>query len=596
MSSRGPQSAYSSHPTSPTAAPARYDPFASDADPVELYDIPRQSLNHHNTGGTDGTSPLQSPDPDDIARGRGSLRPDSYFGLSYNSGGQYAPLPGQNESPGRPSLRAGRESMYTLNSLYQTKQIDADTQALVDRRAGEIAQWHIHWTTPAIIAVLFLAGVGAAVGHHFFYLSLHGAPAHNQLGMIRWGTGLAFFVKSTLVGTAIICNRQRIWRTFRRKAMTIEGIDGLFSAPEDPTQFFINMEMWKNGKLATFMALCSWLIPLASIAAPASLTVQLTNFEVNQTCANVGTLNFARESTFNFRKLDPHEDRRASASYYNTTDLEGTKEGYFDYYDQPSKNVRRLAISAAYLRRPQTRERAAVTFCGPGWNCTYSINFEGPGYKCEDVTTAPPPDAPIDLKLMAPQGNFTYLAEVDQNEYKSPQIDTVGGVPRQPPPYPASLGVFESEPILWIAFANKTNVSYEASSPYATKWKVVHEPKMFKCVMYHTNYTFEMSYRPIQTAVLKQRDFLRPVIDTTLKPNLGNRSHWIASPQTNFIRPSIDPKIYKLTAAYHSMGSLLRNFLRGSVEKTTNTFTVTRSDISETRLMDARNSHPSQPS
>jgi hypothetical protein len=40
--------------------------------------------------------------------------------------------------------------------------------------------------------------------------------------------------------------------------MTINGIDGLFSATEDPTQFFLNWEMIRNGKLATLMAACTW--------------------------------------------------------------------------------------------------------------------------------------------------------------------------------------------------------------------------------------------------------------------------------------------------------------------------------------------------
>jgi hypothetical protein len=257
MSFRGPHSAYSSRSTSPTTPPARHNPFASEADPIELSPITRPRIPSHDSQGSPGRSPLRSPDLDDTARGRGSLRPDSYFGLSQRTGGQYAPLTDRNESP-RPSRQSVRESTYTLNSLYRSKLVDADTQALVDRRAGEVAQWHIHWTTPALIGCMFVAGVAAAVGHHFYYAHLNGQPAHDQLKKIRYGTALAFFVKSTLVGTSIMCNRQRIWRTFRRKAMTIEGIDGLFSAPEDPTQFFINGEMWKNGKLATFMALCCW--------------------------------------------------------------------------------------------------------------------------------------------------------------------------------------------------------------------------------------------------------------------------------------------------------------------------------------------------
>jgi len=143
-------------------------------------------------------------------------------------------------------------------SLYQSKVVDADTQALVHKRVGELAQWHIYWTTPAIMASLFVAGVMGAVGHHIFYTHLDGQPATEQLMMVRYGTALAFFTKSMLVSCVIVCYRQRIWHTLRNKAMTINGIDGLFSATEDPTMFFLNWEMVRNGKLATLMAICSW--------------------------------------------------------------------------------------------------------------------------------------------------------------------------------------------------------------------------------------------------------------------------------------------------------------------------------------------------
>ena len=136
--------------------------------------------------------------------------------------------------------------------------MDADTQALVDKRVGELAQWHVHWTTPAIIASLFVAGILGALGNHLFYAHLHLQQATNQLMMVRYGTALAFFTKSMLVPSVIVCYRQRIWHTLRSKAMTINGIDGLFSATEDPTVFFLNWEMVRNGKLATVMAICSW--------------------------------------------------------------------------------------------------------------------------------------------------------------------------------------------------------------------------------------------------------------------------------------------------------------------------------------------------
>ncbi len=234
MTSRGPRADLSS-PDLSSPEIERYDPFR---DPIELATLSPPIEYAEN----DPRRRSHSRSPDGLTPT--GIQPSSYFGAS-QPGGQYAPL-NRAESP-KSAVRSTRESLFTVNSLYQSKTVDADTQALVDRRAGEIAQWEVHWMTPTLIGLLFALGVAAAIGHHFFYDSLDRKPATQQLKMVRYGTALAFFVKSTLVGTTVICNRQRIWRTFRTRAMTIKGIDGLFSAAEDPTQFFVNWEMTKNG-------------------------------------------------------------------------------------------------------------------------------------------------------------------------------------------------------------------------------------------------------------------------------------------------------------------------------------------------------------
>ncbi|KAF1839391.1 hypothetical protein BDW02DRAFT_150583 [Decorospora gaudefroyi] len=570
MTSRGPGSAYSSRDVSPESHPEPYDPFRSESDPIELAHLSRNSGDARNSYDARGRSPGRLPDetPRELLAG-------SFFGLSHGSN-QYAPVQGRNESPG-PSIRLARNSAFTLkSSLYHSKTEDADTQALVDKRAGEVAQWHIYWTTPALVLLLFLAGFAAAVGHHMFYLHLDGHPATKQLMMVRYGTALAFFVKSTLVGIVIMCNRQRIWYTFRRKAMTINGIDGLFSATEDPTQFFRNGEMIRNGKLATLMAACTWLLPIASVLSPASLMSELRTLNETTTCS-VAKLDFAHESTYNFRTMSPA--RFKPLSFYNTTDVFANKPGWFDYYDQPSKNARRLVFSSAYLKKPQPRENASSTFCGSGWNCTYSITFTGPGYKCDDIDDSDT-SAPFMLDQMAPKGNFTYLANVDQGDYghQDPTTDE------------ASLGVMKSEPVLWVGHAIRTSKRYDDDSPYAKKWKYVHKSKIFKCVMQHTNYTFDMRYSPDQSATSRKRDFLRPLVNTTFEVDPNNQSAWIASPASNYIRPKDEPETYKLTAAYHSLGALLRTFLRGSMEK--QSILITRSDISETRLVSGDPPYP----
>jgi hypothetical protein len=294
------------------------------------------------------------------------------------------------------------------------------------------------------------------------------------------------------------------------------------------------------------------------------------------TICSVANLDFSHESTYNFRDTTSH---RHPLNFYNTTDILAKQEEWFDYYDQPSKNAHRLAFSSVYLKKPQPRENASSIFCGSGWNCTYTINFQGPGYKCDDVADEDS-DAPFSLDQLAPKGNFTYLTEVDQGDYgyQDPAGDQ------------DNLGVMKSEPILWVGYAVKTSKLYDHDSPYAAKWEYIHEPRMFKCVMQHTNYTFNMTYRPSQSATLIERDFLRPLIDTTVEVDPNNKTGWIASPESNFIRPKDDPETYKMTAAYHSIGALLRTFLRGSIEKTS--VMITRSDISETRLVNSSSAYP----
>lgn len=249
-----------------------------------------------------------------------------------------------------------------------------------------------------------------------------------------------------------------------------------------------------------------------------------------------------------------------------------------------------------YLKEPAVNASASIDSCGEHYNCTYSITFEAPGYQCDQVADSNHPDAgnsPIKLSDLAPEGNNIYYAVVDQGDYKMPQTETgPHGVPINKP-FPESLGVFDVEPTLWIGYAIKTAQTYQADSPYRD-WGTVHEPKIIKCVLHNTNYTFKMNYTDgKQTYTRLQRDFLKPVVDTTFEPNSRNNSKGTASPSSNFVSPKGDVLAYKKTAAYHALAQLLRNFLGGSVSYSKNLF-VTSSDISETRLIDAKTTYPQQ--
>jgi hypothetical protein len=234
-------------------------------------------------------------------------------------------------------------------------------------------------------------------------------------------------------------------------------------------------------------------VPIASVLSPAALTTDVRTVYNSTTCPTVGTLDFSHESAYDFRKSSSYPG--FSLAFYNTTDYEAEKEGWFDYYDQPSKNARRLAFTSVYLRKPASNPDAPLSSCGEGWNCTYILEFKAPGYNCKDITIEGDEAAPFNTSVLAPQGTFIYKAVVDLGEYKNPQTNTSpDGVPLMRPPYPDWLGAFQAEPTLWVGFAINTSTPYEALSPFAKNWTNVHEPKMFKCVLHETKYTFNMTY------------------------------------------------------------------------------------------------------
>ena len=105
--------------------------------------------------------------------------------------------------------------------------------------------------------ILYAVGIASAFSHHAFYSSLSGAEAQHQLLMLRYGAVLAYLTKTCLVSSVIWAFRQQIWDTFRRKLLSIAAIDSLFAAMEDLTAI-INLEVFRNAKIAVFLAVVVW--------------------------------------------------------------------------------------------------------------------------------------------------------------------------------------------------------------------------------------------------------------------------------------------------------------------------------------------------
>jgi hypothetical protein len=334
------------------------------------------------------------------------------------------------------------------------------------------------------------------------------------------------------------------------------------------------------------------LIPLAAILSPATLTTAITTHINETTCPNIRTIDFDQESSKDFRigVLKPNGYLDISLCFYNTTDLNGTAPGFIDYFDEPSTDADQYVNLGAYLGKPATLGNISTDICGAGWNCSYTISFTAPGYKCTERASGIGSDtttAPFNTSILLPQGKYGYYAKVLQGEYARPQMDVgLHGIPVQPAPYPDNLGAFRVEPPLWIGYSIRND---RPADPNNKTQK--YEPKIFSCEHWETNYTVQFNQSAGQqlTQVLK-RTFIAPIVDTTLLPNAnssdGTLDTTVATPASNYIlpKPSSAVGTYRKVAAYHSIGLLVRRWLDGYVDLS-KTWAMTATLASSTRLL-----------
>lgn len=118
-----------------------------------------------------------------------------------------------------------------------------------------VSWWSLHagWTMYGLL----LLGVSFAVGHHQYYLSLHGMSADDQTHKLRYGTLLAFLTKASLVASVVAAFRQRFWTALASEPPSLEAIDCLAAAPGDLFAI-LNRKTLREPKIVILMAWFSW--------------------------------------------------------------------------------------------------------------------------------------------------------------------------------------------------------------------------------------------------------------------------------------------------------------------------------------------------
>ncbi|KAI2470162.1 hypothetical protein F4781DRAFT_441945 [Annulohypoxylon bovei var. microspora] len=471
---------------------------------------------------------------------------------------------------------------YLLNTPSTAAWKSPRTPPPYSTAISPIRKWWRWWPVWSMY-LSFLFGVACAIGHHIFYKTLNGKPADSQITMLRYGTFLSFAAKAGLAAAVVIAFKQRIWITMRSKFLSVAALDSLFAAAEDMSAL-LNVEVYQRAKVAMILATFIWLMPLMIILTSNTLTVRLALRVDNTTCPGIRNLNFTRDELEEWRTPTIINGLFGkSVSLWNTTSLDTTSPDWFDYYTGSTNPLIRVATQAAFMGQPIGKPGADIDICGSGWNCSYTINFTAPAYKCAELASGvrsevkplgkqKPPDG-FNTTLLVPEGNYSYKAFTSGGDYSTQQMKETGsgGVPTTTPPFPETLGAFRTEPVIWVGYSIVSNpnepIPLNKSSP---GWMGAFVPKVIGCEHYEAHYTviFNLTGGKQLTNVT-ERTFLRRVMETTWDQGEDadddTNDNTTAHPKSNYVYPR-DVRRYRRMAAYHTIGSQLRGFLEGTID------------------------------
>ncbi|EAW10139.1 uncharacterized protein ACLA_046040 [Aspergillus clavatus NRRL 1] len=234
----------------------------------------------------------------------------------------------------------------------------------------------------AIILMIasFLAAVAFAVGHDTFYQSLNGKPVLNtqpltllkstlnlsdQQVNISLGTLFAFLVKSYLGVSVSTTFDQFAWKSIQGARTRIGIIDDLLSVLKNGFTV-VNPHLWRRSPISMTLAVICWLLPVASIISPATLSVHLVSFN-EYALKRIPRVDFTSANFANFASII-------------TTGPTG-QNVWLSMYRSPTPETQRVVNSVA-------TQGAILPIEPPAVNSSWSVELYGPAIVCDKVNQA----------------------------------------------------------------------------------------------------------------------------------------------------------------------------------------------------------------
>ncbi|KAK3988757.1 hypothetical protein QBC44DRAFT_397734 [Cladorrhinum sp. PSN332] len=388
-------------------------------------------------------------------------------------------------------------------------------------------QWSVHWFLPLVMSLFYISGALFAVGHHFYYRSQKGANC-----------------------------------TLKKKPLKISTIDAVFVGSQNPIGAF-NLEFLTKASSQFLLAAVCWLLPLSAITSPSSLVAVPASSITRERCSDVPAVHFLNYNDYDEGgNLDQGKDHLSQVYYWH-------HEESIDVvtYDMPSFEIESIAAQA----NPSDGPLLSRNPCPAGTNCTYSIPFDGPAYRCEDQIDFDGSTGQT-LELFPPRNVLIYSASLIQSTQNLNGL----GIPvewsnmtKTDPMY----GVFTKSYPIWIGYVQNTTRPYKG--PNDTMWPYELERKTIKCTLNYAEYDVKLSFRGGRQFVDETNiDHKRPLLLD------GEQT----SPQN---------KSYDQFSAYHTLGFLFHKFISHEImQVNASTYPWPSSGIAQTALIDKQTYMP----